>query len=65
MIEIVAGAPVVVPRVLAVLLLLLALATATWGALIINPGLLGGEVVISSATVVHSNIHVVKDRGMY
>jgi hypothetical protein len=47
------------------LLLLLALATATWGALIINPGLLGGEVVISSATVVHSNIHVVKDRGMY
>ena len=38
------------------LLSLLVIGTVTWALLYVNPAALGGEVVINSMTVVHSDI---------
>lgn len=47
------------------LLLLLLAGTGAAGILINRPGAFGGEVVVDSATVVHSNITVIKDTTLH
>eukprot|EP00322_Chrysochromulina_rotalis_P004612 CAMPEP_0115831410 /NCGR_PEP_ID=MMETSP0287-20121206/2126_1 /TAXON_ID=412157 /ORGANISM="Chrysochromulina rotalis, Strain UIO044" /LENGTH=107 /DNA_ID=CAMNT_0003284759 /DNA_START=92 /DNA_END=415 /DNA_ORIENTATION=+ len=47
------------------LLILLLGATGLGVALSVSPGLLGGEVVVDSVTVLHAGVAVIKDTRMY